>query len=64
MFSPENMHLSNIIWTELIIFRKIYAYTYIHAITSSGNRGHEFEGEWRGMREVLERGKRREKCCN
>ena len=48
MLSPANKHTSNIIHTEQLIFRSMYAQTYIytHAVTSSERRGHEFEGEW------------------
>ena len=47
MVSPENIHTSNIIQTEHIIFRNIFVYTYsyMHITTISEKRGHEFERE-------------------
>ena len=53
MVSPENIHTSNIIQTEQVIFRNIYVYTctyiyteayhaYMHAITINEKEGHEF----------------------
>lgn len=44
MASPESVHKSNIIWTQMVIFRKICAYRRTHAIAVEEN-GHEFEGE-------------------
>lgn len=50
MDSPENTHISNVIQTEEVAFQNIYtyAYTYIHAITSSEKGGYEFKknNEW------------------
>lgn len=47
-----NIHTSNIIWTQQVIFRKIYIYTNtcIPAITIRIKRGdHKFEGELGGL---------------
>lgn len=33
MVNPENIHTNNIIQSNQVIFKKIYAYTYLHAIT-------------------------------
>lgn len=30
---PENIHPGNMIRTERVLFRNIYVYTYIHAVT-------------------------------
>lgn len=42
---PENIHVSNIMWTEKVLFRNMYeyTYTYIHAVTICEKRDHEFE---------------------
>lgn len=46
---PENIHKSNIVWTDRVIFRNMYVHTYMHAIiTDGGERGHGIEGEWGG----------------
>lgn len=47
MVSPEAIHTSSIICAQQTVFRIIYVCenTYIHAITISEERGHEFEGE-------------------
>lgn len=36
------MHISKIIWTQLVIFRNMFAYrnTYMHTITINEKRGH------------------------
>lgn len=41
---PREIHASNIIWTQQVILGNIYVYTYMHAIATSEERGHEFEG--------------------
>lgn len=50
ILSPESIHISNIILTEQVLVRTIYVYmnAYMHVITISRKRGHEFdrEGEW------------------
>lgn len=43
----KNIHASNIIWIEQVIFVYVYVYinTYLNRITISKMRGQEFEGE-------------------
>lgn len=52
---PENRRKSNIVWTDQVLFKNMYAYTYMHTIIiNGGGRGRGFEGEWgRGNREGL-----------
>jgi hypothetical protein len=42
MVSPENIHTSDIIQTEQVIFRNIYVYTY-RCVTTITEKSHEFE---------------------
>lgn len=44
---PENIHPSNTIQDQQVIFWNICAYTntYMYAVTTDDNRGHECEGE-------------------
>ena len=42
----------------------IYVYVYMFAHNNNERRDHEFEREQEGIKEVLEQGKRRKKCCN
>lgn len=69
---PENIRISNIIWTQQVIFRNIiciqiyiFAYNntymnmYMHAIIISG-KSYAFEEQGR----FREGRKEREKCCN
>lgn len=53
--SPENIHTVNI-QTEQVIFRIICVYTYTntYGCIDSGQRDHEFEGEWGNKWEDLE----------
>lgn len=46
---PENIHMSSIIWTEQVIVRNIYAYTYKYTCNDNAIRGHEFEGKEKYM---------------
>lgn len=50
LFSTENIHSSDLVGTELVIFRNtgIYACRYMNAITVNGSRGHEFKGKQEG----------------
>lgn len=51
---PEDIHTSNIIWTEQVIFRKKYVYTctHTHTITISGEKKEtEFVGNLGGANE-------------
>jgi hypothetical protein len=43
----ENIHTSNTVRIQQVIFRNIYAhtYTYMHAITINGKRSHQFGGK-------------------
>jgi hypothetical protein len=43
MFNPKNIHTSDIIWTQWVVFRNIYTNKYMHAITTRENRSYEFE---------------------
>ena len=43
MVNPENIHTSNIIQTEQVIFRNIYVYTYMCVMTINTKGSHEFE---------------------
>jgi hypothetical protein len=45
MVGPGSIHVSKIIWTQQVM----YIYTYIHTITISEKRGHEFMGEFIGV---------------
>lgn len=47
MIIPENMHPSNTIQDQQVIFWNICAYTntYMYAVTTGEKGGHEFEGE-------------------
>lgn len=62
MTNPKNIHIRITVWTEQVIFKNLYAYTYTYAIiiiekeAINLKKGH---GIWEG----LERGKK-EKCCN
>jgi hypothetical protein len=48
--TPENMHLSDMIGSELVIFRNTHT-------CNNKKRGHEFAGQWRGVYRRLQRGK-------
>lgn len=56
IIGPESIHMCDIIHIEQAIVRNtyVYIYTYMHAITSNGKRGHQFEreqgsGMWKGL---------------
>lgn len=63
MVNLENMHISKIIWNQLVIFRNIFAYrnTYMHTITINEKRGHGFAEERGGVFDRVWR-KGRNKC--
>ena len=61
MVSTENMHTNNIIWTVLVIFRKIYIH--IHKAINE-TREHRYERENGEMCKKDGRRKGREKSCN
>lgn len=61
--SPGNIHTCSSIWTEQVVFRKIYVYTfttYIHAVEISEKEAMNVKQS----REECTGGKRREKCFN
>ena len=49
--SSENMHSSNSMSTQHILFRNIYEYinAYMHAITINEKWDQKFEGDWEGV---------------
>lgn len=53
--SALKTHTSNIIWTQIVIFKNINVYknTYMHIVTIE-KRGHEFEQEKRDVRENVD----------
>lgn len=55
MFSPENLHAGNIIWTEHLIFRNIYVYskTYMHTIIIDKKEAMNLKGSWGRIYERL-----------
>lgn len=48
MLSHENVHASNSIRTELVLFKNIYEYMHTYEGNKNERRGPELEGEWRG----------------
>jgi hypothetical protein len=64
IFFTENIHISNSIWDEKVIFRNMYVnmYTYIHVITISGKRGKKFEEKQRRVCRRIWREETLEKC--
>lgn len=48
---PENIHMSDIILTDHVIFRNIYVYTYVHITKSNENKAMNLKENKEYMRE-------------
>lgn len=64
MISPQNMHGSEIIWTEQFIFRNVSAYTYAYVMTINEKKGCGFEGEREGIYKKAFREEREGRKCS
>jgi hypothetical protein len=45
----ENIHTSNIMWTQQVPFRNIQTYTCMLPITINEKKYHKHEGKWEGL---------------
>ena len=59
LLSLENIHTSNITWTEQVIFRNTYVYTYTHTHVTTNNEKEvmDLRESQRGVWEGIEGGK-------
>lgn len=61
MVSPGNIHTSYIIQSEQVVFKNIYAYTYISITTSNEKEVMDLKEKKRGHRRIWKERKEREK---
>lgn len=60
---PENIYASNIIWTQQVLFKSIYVYTYtcMHVIIANEKEAINLKEVRRGIWKGVKRGNKRKK---